>query len=285
VTLAQWLRAASDRLAAAGIPAAEVRAEVRQLARHGLGWSRERLVIDAHRDLEASSEAVLDALCRRRERREPLAYIAGEREFFGRVFRVTPEVLIPRPETELLVAEALERLDAGGRTERARVVDIGTGSGCIAISVALALPGCFVDATDVSALALSVAHANAVRLGAAVTFYEGDLFGALPTGRRYDVILSNPPYIAPWEASSLAPEVALFEPSGALFDEGGDGLTFYRRLAQRAPVWLTPGGWLLVEVGAGQATEVERLWAGAGLRNVRSLADLAGIERVILGQK
>ena len=263
------------------------------LAMHAFGLTREQLILRPDADIDPER---LEPFLSRRTNREPLAYILGEREFYGLNFRVTPAVLIPRPETEHLIETVLSfyplreagegrRLSGGERQGGERVLDIGTGSGCIAVTLAKFLQGAEVWATDISEAALEIARENAARHGVRVAFRLGDLLAPLPTAQRFHVIVSNPPYIAPAQAGTLEPEVRDFEPATALFDVGGDGLSFYRRLAHEAPTRLLPGGWLLVEVGQGQAEAVAALWRVAGLEIVTVTPDLAGIDRVVAGRR
>jgi release factor glutamine methyltransferase len=192
---------------------------------------------------------------------------------------VDARVLVPRPETEVLVGRCVALL-----LERpaARVVDVGTGSGAIALAVKAALPDALVTATDVSVDALAVAAANAAALGLEVELVQGDLLGGLP-GRRFDLIASNPPYVTEAEIETLAPEVARFEPRGALV-AGPEGTEVLARLAADAPAALAPGGRLVVECGAGQAAAVGGLMQAAGAEETGAERDLAGIERVVCGR-
>ena len=283
VTLSALLTDATTRLTAAEIPTAEARAEARILVQHAFGLTREQLILC--RDVELD-EALLEPFLLRRAGREPLAYILGERAFYGLGFRVTPAVLIPRPETEHLVEAVIGSLapDNGGIHA---VLDIGTGSGCIAVTLAKLLPDAQVWATDISEAALDVARENAARHGVHVEFCLGDLLAPLPPEQCFTVIVSNPPYIAPSEASTLEPEVRDFEPHTALFDpiSDGAGLSFYRRLAGEAPARLVSGGLLAAEVGQGQDEAVAQLWRDAGLAEVTITPDLAGIGRVVSGNK
>ncbi|WP_309716610.1 peptide chain release factor N(5)-glutamine methyltransferase [Armatimonas sp.] len=297
VTLQDLVIATTQRLTSAGIPADEARTEARLLLQHAFGLTREQLILRSDSPIDGGQGAILEPLLVRRANREPLPYILGERGFYGLSFRVTPAVLIPRPETELLVEAALNplreagegrRLSGGERQgEERHILDIGTGSGCIAITLAKLLPGTLVWATDISEEALDVAKENASRHGATVEFCLGDLLAPLPPDLCFSVIVSNPPYIAPADAETLEPEVGVFEPHLALFDpiSGSDGLTLYRRLASEAPARLTNGGWLMVEVGQGQAEAVAQLFADAGLTAIEVREDLAGIPRVVLAQK
>jgi release factor glutamine methyltransferase len=215
----------------------------------------------------------------RRARREPLQYILGRAEFWSLPFRVTPAVLVPRPETEVLVEEALLRAEGC-----ARILDVGTGSGAIAVALAHELPGVTVTAIDISPEALAVAAENARTNGVAdrVHLEPGDL-QRLPPG-DYDLVVSNPPYIALTDLPELMPEVRDFEPQLALAG-GADGLDSYRSLARQAPQLLTAGGWLLLEIGVGQADAVRDLLLGAGLVEVFCRDDYAHLPRVVGGRK
>jgi release factor glutamine methyltransferase len=209
---------------------------------------------------------------------EPIAYIVGKREFFGLHFNVGPAVLIPRPDTELIVERALERLPQG----HARLLDMGTGSGAIAVAVAHTRPDADVSALDVSPDALAVAQANAAANGARVRFLHSSWFDALAAGETFDVIASNPPYIAAGDAH-LAQGDLRFEPVGALTDHA-DGLSALRIIIEGSPRHLMAGGWLLLEHGYDQAAAVRTLLADGGFSDVRSWQDLAGIERVSGGR-
>ena len=224
--------------------------------------------VQAYRQLEA-----------RRLAGEPMAYLLGLREFMGHEFHVSPAVLIPRPETELLVATAVGLLR---ETPAAQVLDLGTGSGAIPVSIALACPQAEVVATDLSADALAIARKNAQVLGARVEFHEGSWYQALPPGKVFDLIVSNPPYI-PMDDPHLTQGDLRFEPAMALCD-GHDGLDAYREIVAGAPACLRPGGSLYVEHGWDQAAAVCDLLRQAGFREVRSLPDLAGILRVSGGR-
>jgi release factor glutamine methyltransferase len=228
--------------------------------------------------------ARFDGFIARRASREPLAYIVGHKEFYSLEFEVTRDVLIPRPETELLAATALEVLR---ERPHARVLDIGTGSGAIAITIALGAPVARVMATDISAAALAVARRNAERLGCAsrIEFAAGDGFAALTCSHpKFDLIVSNPPYIPADELARLEPEVARFEPEVALLG-GKDGLEFYRRIAREVGSHLIGGGEVMVEVGAGQAGQVADLLEESGCRVHEVLRDLSGHERVVRARR
>jgi len=278
-TLNHLLLAATRRLSAAGIPDDESRREARLLLGHALGLTPEVLRMHSEREVDAGDAARFEEVVSRRAAREPLAYIVGRREFYGLTFAVTPAVLIPRPETEFVVEAALAAAPA-------TVLDVGTGSGCIAIAIAASLPGATVYAIDLSEEALEVARRNAERIGVAdrVMFLHGDLLTPVRDSAPFDVIASNPPYIAPEEIERLEPEVRDWEPRLALGTHP-NALHVYRRLAAEAPPLLAPGGRLIVEVGQGQADDVLRLWQEAGLTETRSIPDLAGIERVVTGRR
>lgn len=252
--------------------------ETRMLWQHVLGVSRTWLI--THDTDPISDDAVKQyrALERRRLAGEPVAYILGEREFMGHMFSVTPDVLIPRPETELLVETALH---AVARLQSPKVLDLGTGSGAIAISIALARPDATVVATDISVAALKVARANATRLGASVGFFAGSWYDALATHEDFDVIVSNPPYIAVCDAHLGQGDVR-FEPSRALTD-GADGLGAIRAIVSGSHHWLRRGGALYLEHGWDQGDAVRQLLQQARFERVRSLPDLAGIDRVTGG--
>lgn len=251
--------------------------ENRILLCHATGLTRVQLITRAEQPLGAHEAARLDALVARRLAGEPIAYIVGRREFFGLDFEVSDAVLIPRPDTELIVELALERLPPQGR-----LLDMGTGSGAIAVSIAHNRPDASVTALDVSAAALAVAQRNAANNQARVRFLQSDWFGALAAGERFELIVSNPPYIAAGDAH-LSQGDLRFEPSGALTDHA-DGLSALRTIVAGSPAHLTAGGWLLMEHGYDQAASVRALLADGGYREVQSWRDLGGIERVSGGR-
>ncbi len=252
--------------------------ENRILLCEATGLSRVQLITQGDRALTLDEASRLDDLVARRLRGEPIAYIVGKREFFGLEFRVGPAVLIPRPDTELIVELALERLPGNAP----RLLDMGTGSGAIAVAVAHTRPDADVTALDVSPDALAVAQANAAANGARVRFLESSWFDALAAGETFDVIASNPPYIAAGD-EHLAQGDLRFEPVGALTDHA-DGLSALRIIVQGSPRHLVPGGWLLLEHGYDQAAAVRALLLDAGFADVQSWRDLAGIERVSGGR-
>jgi release factor glutamine methyltransferase len=281
VTLQQLAAVAARELEAAGIPAPTAALDAGLLARHALGWDLATWL--THRDEPAGIgfERRFTALVARRRAREPVAYIRGVQEFWGREFRVTPAVLIPRPESELLIEAAAPFAASNG----AVIVDIGTGSGCVAITLALEHPDARVYATDVSESALVVAFDNASRLGAEgrVQWVRGTYLADCP--RAVDLIVSNPPYIAERDRNDLAPEVRDFEPSTALF-AGPDGLRDIRAILHAARLSLVNEGRLLMEIGAGQADAVAALVSGIdGLELDTIHRDLQGIPRVAQVQR
>ncbi len=223
------------------------------------------------------TESRFDALIERRATGEPVQYIVGEAEFYGLPFRVTRDVLIPRPETEHLVEKVIE-LAAGFAAPR--IVDVGTGSGAIAVALAANLPPAAIAATDVSAAALAIARENSTRNGVAdrIRFFVGDLLAPV-AGEQFDLAVSNPPYVPEGDRDSLAVEVRGYEPAQALF-AGVDGLAIYRRLISQAFAALAPGGFVVLEIGYGQQAAVRALLADAGFAQVAFAADLQGIPRV-----
>jgi release factor glutamine methyltransferase len=257
---------------------------------HGLRLSRERLYMHLQDPVGEKEREVLGELIERRILGEPLQYILGRQEFWSIDFRVDPRVLIPRPETEILVEEARSILLEMGLNRTPFVLEIGTGSGAVAISLAREVRNLFLVAADISKDALLLAKENA--RGADVldqmALVNGDLFGPyrlLGRGGPFDMILSNPPYIGRYEIEGLAREVKDYEPTIAL-DGGEDGLDFYRRIASQGPSYLRKGGWLLLEVGQGQAENVSELIERSGFFSEPKLVpDLSGIARVVKAQK
>jgi len=251
----------------------DARSETQTLLQHALNVNRAYLLAHPEQELDAAQTAAYRALLQRRLAGEPIAYILGEREFFGLKFKVSLATLIPRPETELLVYLALRHLPQGGR-----VLDLGSGSGAIALSIVHARPDAEVTVVDASIEALAVARENARRLNIVNTrFVQSDWFARL-AGERFDLIVSNPPYIADGDAH-LAQGDLRYEPRSALAS-GADGLDDLRRIIGGANAHLTTGGWLLLEHGYDQAAAVRDLLLSAGLDGVFSAKDLAGIERV-----
>jgi len=268
------LRRAVSMMGHAGIDDARLDAELMLAA--ACGVSRAALLTGVVEPDTAAIER-FEAMLLRRVVREPLAYIIGRREFYSMEFAVTPEVLIPRPETELLVDQALEFI---ARKPEGCVLDIGTGSGAIAIAIAANAPGARIVATDVSENSLAIARANAMthRCADRIEFVRTDLFP--PRTDAFDVILSNPPYVPSRDIDSLAPEVRLYEPRHAL-DGGEDGLDFYRKIIPDCRRYLAPDGVVAFEVGMDQADGVAAMFTHAGFRNVTAFNDLSAIPRVV----
>ena len=274
------IKQATERLEASARGDARLDAET--LLMHLLG--RDRAYLYAHPELELSCRELngYNEFLDRRARGEPLQYITGHREFWGLDLLVTPAVLIPRPETEHSVEAALELLRD---LESPRIIDVGSGSGCIALALASELPTARIDAVDISDDALEIARCNARQLGLSdqIKFAQSDLLGNyLDLGPTYDMVISNPPYVGESEADKLQTEVRQHEPHCALFG-GQEGLDIYRRLIPQAREALKPGGWLVMEIGFSQEQAIHQLlldW-----RDVRSIPDLHGIPRVVIARK
>lgn len=265
----------SRALAASGL----VPFEAKVLLAHVLGRDRAWIAAHAGDTISGEQAKTFDALARRRHGGEPVAYLVGRREFYGLDLEITPDVLIPRPETELLVDLALARVP-GDR--RARVLDLGTGSGAVALAIASARRTAQVVGSDTSAAALALAQRNAVRLGIGnVSFVASDWFVAL-TDLHFDVIVANPPYVAAGDQHLNQGDLR-YEPASAL-TAGGDGLSAIRNIVATAPAHLARGGWLLLEHGHDQADRVAALLREAGFVDVRAARDLAGILRVSYGR-
>jgi release factor glutamine methyltransferase len=260
------------------------RVDAHVLMAHVLGVNRAYLAAHPMRVLTESEDAKVDMLVTQRALGEPVAYLVRRREFYGRDFEVGPEVLIPRPETETLVEAALARLalNVSSPTPRLACLELGTGSGAVAVSLACERPNAAFCATDVSEAALQVARRNADAHGCRVELVLGSWYAPL-AGRRFDMIVANPPYIAAGDAH-LAQGDLRFEPAQALTDGSGDGLDSIRAIVAGAAQHLSAKGWLLVEHGYDQAGQVQSLFAAAGLREIVSISDLAGIARVAGGK-
>lgn len=281
-TVRDRLDDAAARLAGAGLEAPRVDAE--WLLAAALGVSRGRLRAAVDQSMGEETAERYEAWVRRRVRREPLQHILGTQAFRDLTVRVGPEVLVPRPETELLVSWALDLLPAPGASPL--VLDVGTGSGCIACALASERPDARVVASDISPAAAAVARDNVAALGLSdrVTVSVSDLFSALPP-MSADLIVSNPPYIPASAIDTLTPEITDHEPRAAL-DGGPDGLRVIRRLMSEAPRWLKPGAPLVLETfGDEQAGEVMKLMCGAGFTDVMTRRDLAGVTRFVSGRR
>lgn len=274
-TGSEALRAALPVLRAAGVEDAP--RDARLLLAHAMGLPADRLVLHLPDALSPAQQAAFDAAIAARAARQPVAQILGERWFYGRAFKVTRDTLDPRPDTETLVAAALER-------PFLNVLDLGTGTGCILISCLAGMPMARGLGVDLSEAALEVARENARRHGVdrRASFRASDWLSAVPG--RFDLILSNPPYIAADEMAGLAPEVRDWEPHLAL-TPGGDGLDAYRAIARGAPARLMAGGRLMVEIGPTQGAQVAGLFAAQGLEDVRILPDIDGRDRVVAAVK
>jgi len=274
----QHLADARQALIAAGLSSDVARFDAELLARHVLGWDRAALISRQRDTLPEDFANAFSALVARRAKREPVAYLVGHREFWGLDFQLTHDVLIPRPETELLIEEA--KTCAAGADRFEKVIDVGTGSGCIAIALALEFPSAQVVATDMSSRALAVARRNAARHGVIdrMTFIETDLLAGIDD--TADLIVSNPPYVPSSNAGGMQPEVDLYEPPVALFSEGPDGLAIIQRLFATAPCNLAKGGRLMIEFGYGQETPLRAAaWeTGWHIEHIRN--DLQLIPRV-----
>jgi release factor glutamine methyltransferase len=277
-TIGSLVKWAIDDFRARGIENPRLDAEL--LVAHALQIDRMRVILDGARPLEGAELAKLRDLVRRRRSYEPIAYLRGEREFYGLKFRVDKRVLVPRPDTETLVDAALAR--SAHVSMSMRQLDLCTGSGCVAIAMARERPTAQVFASDISPDALAVARDNALRLGSYnVAFAEGDLFAPF-AGKRFDVITANPPYIPSPEIATLQPDVRDHEPRLAL-DGGEDGLAIVRRIVSEAPEHLVAGGLLAIEIGAGEAPATVALFEARGFTDVRTHRDIARIERVVSG--
>jgi release factor glutamine methyltransferase len=259
-----------DFFAKKGVDAPRLTAEL--LLAHALSCDRVRLYLDFDKPIAEPELARYRELVRRRGEGEPTAYLVGRKEFYGRSFRVDARVLVPRPETELVLEAALAALPEGGRA-----LDLCTGSGCLAVSLALERKGAQVVATDVSPDALALARENAAALGAVVEFAQGDLWAAVHGGEPFDVVVSNPPYIPAKELAGLPPEVRR-EPCIAL-DGGEDGLSVLRRIVAGAPPRLRPGGLLCLEMHESHWDVLPRLCLEAGFGRAEARRDLAGLPR------
>jgi len=286
VTLLEAINRAASQFAAAGISNARLDAEV--LLCHTLGKDRAWLLAHIPDALDDDGLRLFEQAGKRRAAREPLQYITGKQEFWGLEFMVTPDVLIPRPETELIIESILR--PGEDRNRLLRVIDLCTGSGCIAVSLAKELPQARILATDKSPKALSIAGENARRHGVAdsIRFFEGDLFGPLEEldiHDQVDIIAANPPYVPAVDYGTLQPEVRDYEPEMALL-AGPNGTEVHSRILEEAPAFLKKHGMLIMEMGAGQADILVQMARQAGSYHPPEiLKDLAGIDRVIIMKK
>ncbi len=285
-TVLSLIRKSTDFFTAKGIGEAKLSAEY--LLAHVLREKRLQMYLRFDQPVQEEELTEFRALVRRRLNHEPVQYIVGSTEFYGLEFAVTPAVLIPRPDTEHLIDTILDFRKSGKIGEHLRLLDIGTGSGAIAVALAAQLPGIRVTATDISGDALALAQENAARhsLTERIAFVTHDIFnGSIEESTApFDIVVSNPPYVPQSEVDELQPEIRNFEPLIAATD-GGDGLRFYRRIAERIDELLAPGGLLALEVGAGQAESVREILEQAGLRDIAVREDYSGIERVVTAWK
>jgi release factor glutamine methyltransferase len=271
------IAAARDTLVRAGLQPSNAATDAAVLARHALGWDRATLLARGREAPPPSFDASFDSFVARRAAREPVAMITGGREFWGLDFEVTPDVLVPRPETEFIVEEALAEFSDHPR----RIIDVGTGTGCLAVALSREFPEAHVIATDISAGALAVAQRNAIRheVSDRIGFVRAHFLSGV--GGPVDLIVSNPPYVPDSAVGALAPEIVLHEPHTALFS-GGDGLSAIRELLATAETRLAPNGRLIMEFGFGQEPEVTALADDSRWRVLRLREDLQGIPRVIV---
>lgn len=283
------LQAAIQRLTAAEVPSPRLNAET--LLMFTLGCDRAHLYAHPERELAAEERARYEAALAERARGVPAQYITGHQEFWGLDFIVTPAVLIPRPETEHVVETVLELArEKGNDSSKAEfvgtILDVGTGSGCIALALAHELRQAEIIGCDVSPAALEIARANAARLGfgGGVSFYESDLLEAFPEPERFDLVVSNPPYVATRDAHTLQKQVREHEPHLALF-AGEQGLAIYERLVPQAQRALKPGGWFVSEMGLGIEQGIRALLRESDWSGVRVVNDLRGIARVVAARK
>lgn len=280
MTIAETLESAGHRLAAAGVT--EPRREAASLLAFALRKDRIFLIAHPERQLTENEVIAFDKYLSRREDREPFQYITGRQEFFGSDFLVTPDVLIPRPETEILVEAAINRMP---KEKPVSICEVGIGSGCISISLLDAMPNATAVGLEISEAAIGVARINAERIGVSDRFeiHHSDLFAAL-SDEKFDMIVSNPPYVSVDEYEVLQAEVGRYEPKNALTD-GSDGLSIVRRIILSSPEYLHPGGWLLMEIGLGQAPQVEQMFDRNLWPVLELLNDLQGIPRTIVARQ
>jgi release factor glutamine methyltransferase len=281
VKLEDWLRK-GEMLLRAGPHPERARADAETLLLHLAGKSKAWRLAHAQDDLREDVASRYTRLLRRRAQGEPIQYITGAAEFYGLPFRVTPDVLIPRPETEHVAEQAIELASAFAAP---RIVDVGTGSGAIAVALAAKLPQAAIAATDVSAPALAIARGNAKRNGVAdrIRFFQGDLLAPV-ANQQFGLIVSNPPYVPANDRDSLPVEVRDYEPAQALY-AGTDGLSVFRRLIPAALAALAPGGFVVLEIGYAQQAAIRALLAGSGFSQIGFTADLQGIPRVAFARR
>jgi release factor glutamine methyltransferase len=277
------LKSAAKQLREAGVESPK--SEVEWLLAALLNTDRANLYLMRERELQPNEQANFEALLRRRLKREPLQYILGVCEFYGFEFVVSPVVLIPRPETELLVERVVE---LASNFSSPRIIDLGTGSGCIAVSLAKLMANARLVATDISPAALEIAQSNAQRLGVAerIEFRLADITQpeAFSSSEPFDIVVSNPPYILETERASLQPEIRDWEPAAALYVED-DGLKFYRCIIDYCQKHLRAGGWVASEMASQRSSAIAGLFREAGFHHVQTIKDLTGFDRHVIGQK
>lgn len=283
MTVLEVIQKSADYLGQKGVESPRLQAEL--LLAHVLQMPRMKLYLNFERALSETELAAARQLVKRRGQREPLQYILGSTSFCGLEIAVNPHVLVPRPETELLAEQGWEFLAARGPAA-VTALDFGTGSGCLAVALAVKCPGARIAALDVSAEALEVARQNAARHNVAdrIEFFQGDGFAALPAGLMFDLIISNPPYIPSGEIETLQPEVRDHEPRRAL-DGGPDGLDCFRRLAAGAGVFLKAGGQLMAEFGDGQAEHVREIFEAQKWIVEALKPDYTGRPRILVARR
>ena len=276
MTIADCLKLATKKFAAAGV--AQPPREAASLLMHAARRDRTFLVAHPEYELTAAEQQTFNSYVERRQSREPFQHIVGVQEFYGLDFIVSPDVLIPRPETELLVETAINLF---GKTKNPSFCEIGVGSGCIAVSILHELPSAQVQGLDISEKALDIARINAANndVSGRLTLSISDVFAAV-VDNRFDAIVCNPPYISATDFPELQPEVRDFDPRIALTD-GKDGLSIIRRIVSDAPKYLDSGGYLLLEIGIGQADEVRKMFADDVWETVEILSDLQDIPRTV----
>ena len=279
MTLHEWLCQAEAQLSGGHHPERAKR-DAETLLQHLTGKNKAWLIAHAEDDFAGCTAIRYAGMLERRRSGEPIQYIVGEAEFYGLPFRVTPDVLIPRPETEILVEKVIELAAA---YEHPRILDVGTGSGAIPIAIAHHLAHAQITATDISGSALALASENARRNERDVRFLQGDLLAPV-TGERFEIIVSNPPYVPVTDCDSLSVEVRKFEPALALFADE-DGLSIYRRLIPQAFDALVPGGFVALEIGFSQQAAIQSLLASAGFTDIEFTPDLQGIPRVATARR
>ena len=284
VTIRTAIQSQEAFLASKGVESSRLQVEL--LLAHLLKIPRLKLYLDLDRELSPTELSQIETLIHRRAERVPLQHLVGSVSFNGLELEVNGDVLIPRPETEILSQLAVQRLSSLKKPAPV-AVDFGSGSGCLAIALAVGVPGAMVHAIDCSEAAIAVARRNAQRHGVAdrIQFHLGDGFAALPkTTQPFDLLVSNPPYISTGEIAMLDPEVSDHDPLLAL-DGGADGLDFYRRLAAEAPAFLQPGASVLLEFGDGQEDDLRRLFSGAGWVFETIESDLSGRPRIVIARR